>query len=75
MKFCEIFKNTYFEEYLQTNASKIHFFSGSKFWKHFLSIIYIAQKTKFSIMAFFSKCDQILRKLRIGSHLPTKFLI
>ena len=28
-----------------------------------------AQKSKFSIKEFFSKCDQILRKLRIWSHL------
>ena len=27
-----------------------------------------AQKMKFSIKAFFSKCDQICRKLRIWSH-------
>ena len=31
--------------------------------------IYTAQKTKFSIKHFFSKCDQICRKLRIYSHL------
>ena len=30
---------------------------------------------KFSIKAFFSKCDQIRRKLRIWSHLPKKSLI
>ena len=29
----------------------------------------IAQKMKFSIKDFFSKCDQIRRKLRIWSHL------
>ena len=29
---------------------------------------------KFSIKDFFSKCDQILRKLRIWSHLLKKFL-
>ena len=28
-----------------------------------------AQKMKFSIKEFFSKCDQIRRKLRIWSHL------
>ena len=30
---------------------------------------------KFSIKNFFSKCDQILRKLRIWSHLLKKFLM
>ena len=30
---------------------------------------------KFSIMDFFSKCDQIRRKLRIWSHLLNKSLI
>ena len=30
---------------------------------------------KFSIKDFFSKCDQILRKLRIWSHLLKKFLM
>ena len=34
-----------------------------------------AQKTKFSIKDFFTKCDQIRRKLLIWSHLLQKFLI
>ena len=38
-------------------------------------IIYTAQKMKFSIKDFFSKCDQIRRKLRIWSHLLKKFLM
>ena len=33
------------------------------------------QKMKFSIEDFFSKCDQIRRKLRIWSHLLKKWLI
>ena len=33
-----------------------------------------AQKMKFSIKGFFSKCDQIRKKLRIWSHLLKKFL-
>ena len=33
-----------------------------------------AQKTKFSIKNFFSKCDQICRRLRICSHLLKKSL-
>ena len=36
---------------------------------------YIAQKMKFSIKDFFSKCDQILSFLRIWSHLLNKFLM
>ena len=34
-----------------------------------------AQKMKFSIEDFFSKCDQIRRKLRIWSHLLKKSLM
>ena len=34
-----------------------------------------AQKNKFSIKDFFSKCDQIRRKLKIWSHLLKKFLL
>ena len=38
-------------------------------------VIYTAQKMKFSIKGFFSKYDQIGRKLRIWSHLLQKSLI
>ena len=34
-----------------------------------------AQKMKFSIKDFFSKCDQICRKLRMWSHLLEKSLM
>ena len=34
-----------------------------------------AQKMKFSVKDFFSKCDQIRRKLRIWSHLLKKSLM
>ena len=34
-----------------------------------------AQKLKYSIKDFFSKCDQIRRKLRIWSYLPKKSLM
>ena len=34
-----------------------------------------AQKLKFSTKNFFSKCDQIRRKLRIFSHLLNKYLM
>ena len=36
--------------------------------------VYTAQKMKFSVKDFFSKCDQIRRKLRIWSHLLKKSL-
>ena len=36
---------------------------------------YTAQKMKFSIMEFFSKCDQIRRKLQIWSHLLKRSLM
>ena len=42
-------------------------------WKN--SIVCTAQKMKFSVKDFFSKCDQILRKLQIWSHLLKKSLI
>ena len=37
--------------------------------------IYTAQKMKFYIKDFFSKCDQICRKLLIWSHLLKKSLM
>ena len=42
---------------------------------YFLLTLDTAQKMKFSIKDFFSKCDQILRKLRICSYLLKKSLI
>ena len=36
---------------------------------------FTAQKMKFPIKGFFSKCDQIRRKLQIWSHLLNKFLM
>ena len=38
-------------------------------------ILILAQKMKFSIKDFFSKCDQIRRKLKIWPHLLKKSLI
>ena len=38
-------------------------------------VLVTAQKVKFSIKDFFSKCDQIRRKLRIWSHLLKKSLL
>ena len=40
-----------------------------------MDIFNTAQKMKFSIKEFFSKCDQIRRKLRIWSHLLKKSLM
>ena len=41
----------------------------------FESVQFTAQKMKFSIKDFFSKCDQIRRKLPIWSHLLKKSLM
>ena len=43
--------------------------------KWHLSGLLTAQKIKFSIKNFFSKCDQIRRKLRIWSHLLKRSLM
>ena len=40
-----------------------------------LFLYYTSQKVKFPIKDFFSKCDQIRRKLRIWSHLLKKSLL
>ena len=40
-----------------------------------LCSLHAAQKMKFSVKDFFSKCDKIRRKLRIWSHLMKKSLI
>ena len=40
-----------------------------------LYVAYTAQKMKFSIKDFISKCDQIRRKLRTWSHLLKKSLM
>ena len=43
--------------------------------KYFIFTLITAQKMKFSIKNFFSKCDQVRRKLRIWSHLLKKSLM
>ena len=43
--------------------------------KPFAKIVNTAQKMKFSIKNFFSKCDQVRSFLRIWSHLLKKSLI
>ena len=47
--------------------------SGWSKFKDFVALT--AQKMKFSIKDFFSKCDQMRRKLRIWPHLLKKSLI
>ena len=45
-------------------------------WHHYyLYKFHAAQKMRFSIKDFLSKCDHICRKLLIRSHLLKKFLI
>ena len=43
--------------------------------RHFFHLLFAAQKTKFSIKDFFSKCDKIRSFLRIWSHLLKKPLM
>ena len=50
------------------------YIAQARFWKYYLKCSNTAQKMKFSIMDFFSKCDQIHRKLRLWSHLLKKSL-
>ena len=45
------------------------------FCKQKRKLLFTTQKMKFSIKDFFSKCDQIRRKLWIWSHLPKKSLM
>ena len=45
------------------------------FKEYYWSVIVTAQKMKFTVKDFFSKCDQIRRKLRIWSHLLKKSLM
>ena len=59
---CQIIENTFFTEHLQCLLLKISILLQS------LSSIR-AQKMKFSVRNFFIKCDNLCRKLRIGSHL------
>ena len=47
----------------------------SHVWEMFKHLKYTAQKMKFAIKDFCSKCDQICRKLRIWSHLLKKSLM
>ena len=49
--------------------------TGEKFYSAKIFAKYIAQKMKFSIKHFFSKCNQIRKKLWIWSHLLKKSLM
>ena len=57
------------------NIPSLHRGTDREAYKNKMSTIYTAQKMKFSIKDFFSKCDQIRRKLRICSHLLKKSLM
>ena len=66
--------------YLQQNSSQVQQdgtipIAPSKNWVKAISIHFTTQKMKFSIQNFFSKCDQIRRKLRIWAHLLKKSLM
>ena len=56
--------------YFKTPTAAICYIKGTGF-----TLRTTVQKMKFSIKDFFSKCDQIRRKLRIWSHLLKKFLM
>ena len=58
------------------NYEFIEFYPQNRFFKKLKRFIaYTALKLKFSIKAFFSKCDQIRRKLPLLSHLLKKSLM
>ena len=69
-RLCQRLPNTYFK--IQVIYNKVVYSIGviSKSVNQ-----YTAHKMKFSIKDFFSKCDQIHRKLRIWSHLLKKSLM
>ena len=53
----------------------LHFLKRELVNLHKIIILFIAQKMKFSIKDFFSKCDQIRKKLRIWLRLLKKSLM
>ena len=62
----------------ENTMTKLHFKYSQPHVQHTLGerrSAITAQKTKFSIKVFFSKCDQISRKLRIWSPLLKKSLM
>ena len=68
---CKIFCYSTTDAYI-VDAYNILPITGLRYY--YLEIV-IAQEVKFFINDFFSKCDQIPRKLRIWSHLLRKSLI
>ena len=80
--FCEISKNTFSYKTPPVVTSEHSWIRSiwltlTGFYLHFflLSLLHTAQKMKFSNMDFFSKCDQICKKLHIWSHLLKKSLM
>ena len=67
-KYCKIQQ---YMNYMKTNCKK----TCGYCWWSFVYVYCTAQKMKFSIKHFFSKCDQNRRNLRIWSHLLKKSLI
>ena len=72
-----------FEEDIIFILSRAESMQNRTFWKQYTVIkavtetftVYTAQKMKFSIKYFFSKCDQVCRRLPIWSHLLKKSLM
>ena len=88
-EFCEIFKNIISTEYLRATFSVSYEnyppatllrtvlrgeFRALELFAKIVHSSYTAQKMKFSIKDFFSKCDKICRNLHIWSHLLKKSL-
>ena len=67
LRFCEIFRNTFFSEHLQQTASKRA--RDDVLDDTPLELPTITAQKKFFVKDFFSKCDQICSFLRIRSHL------
>ena len=73
-EFCKILGGSFFIEHLWATAS-VYLFALEFRLVFWLFSANTAQKMKFSIKDFFSKCDQIRRKLWIWSHLLKKSLM
>ena len=69
--FYETFKNIFFTDQFRATASALRN-RLLKNLKYMEASPVTEQKIKFSIKDFFSKCDQIRKKLRIWSHLLKK---
>ena len=64
-----------FESSQNSTKERTYFFWGRPFGWNLKNYCNAAQKMKFSIKGFFSKCEQIREKLRIWSHLLKKSLM